>query len=72
MPKKFESLLTLTVNAHTLTGKKSRGKWLFTCPSFPELEAIHKGAASAEGCIGDFTRLALAGSFTFTVEDGTP
>lgn len=60
-----EAVLSLSVNCHTLSGRKRGGKngrWRFDCPSWPELAARHAGAETPAPMIADFVALALAGA----------
>ena len=52
--------LAMSVNGHRLEGEKRRGRWSFTCPSWPSLAELHAGEACAGEIIKAFMARALA------------
>jgi hypothetical protein len=60
--KKPEETLELQINRHHLSGVKRRGKWLFSCQSWPELEQQHDGDKDASGMIDAFVQRAIVGA----------
>lgn len=61
---KPQGYLSLTVNGHTLTGTKKRGRWSFVCDSWPTLAEQHKGADSATAILDEFMRRCLQTAVT--------
>lgn len=62
MPREPEGRLELQINEHVLTGEKRRGKWLFSCPSWPSLETQFNGDTSTVGILNEFVKRALRGA----------
>jgi hypothetical protein len=46
--KQPDSRLELEVNEYKLTGEKRKGKWTFTCDSWPDLAEMCSGKTSFE------------------------
>lgn len=57
-PAKCEGRFKHKIDGHALTGEKWGGKWVLSCPSFPEVER-HSGGADASPALEEFTQRAL-------------
>lgn len=54
----------MQINGHMLSGKMVGGRWVWTCPSWPDLAGLHSGKTDAAPMVEEFTGRAMKGTVT--------